>query len=128
MKNIYEKQFNECLLNVLEILEKDDDRTFAEKKAEVIEYLTDRGEQSSDIVEEGLGVKIFTQFWERGEISSSMNGIVLRRVKDIDKEKFLELYRENTIMPSMFRDDLSKDFLWQEHIKNTTFYFRKGRA
>ncbi len=58
-------------------------------------------------------------FWEHGTIENIVDGVLLRKVEEQDKEAFLELQRENALIPFMFNDDKFKETLWEEHRNET---------
>lgn len=71
------------------------------------------------IIEKETANKVVDCFWKSGEISLPLKKIVLRPVDECDREKFIELQKENAIMPEMFKKEKFKDYLWQEHTNET---------
>ena len=116
------KHINEMAQSLLDILEADDGRTFEEKKAEAIKLLSKEKKsmmsmkEKSDTEEKN---ELVTKFWSHGEIRVASNEIILRRVKECDKEKFIDLQKENALMPAMFNKESFTDYLWEEHTKDT---------
>lgn len=114
---------------VMDILEKEDGRTFEEKKEEAISYLKDKentllAERLIDIVtDDEMGKKIHKKFWKFGECIAVENNIVLRKVQDSDKDIFIELQKENNIVKSMLKEEAYRDMLWNEHIEYKALMF-----
>lgn len=126
-ERVAKKYMKEMAQSVLDILEADDGRTYEEKKAEAIKILSKEQKSmmcikkisNKKISNEEKETEIVTRFWSHGEIKSVSNGIILRQVDECDKEKFIELQKENAILPAMFRQEDFQNDLWQEHIADT---------
>lgn len=123
-RSIVDKQTRKTAEKVLRILERDDGSSFEEKKAEAMKMLGDeigrlgkaRGTVTSEeTVELGEGVP----FWDEGEDVYADGRITLRRVRAEDREKYIEVQKENTIMPFMFKDEGFVESLWKMHIEST---------
>lgn len=65
--------------------------------------------------------EIKSNFWEYVNISNY--GIVLRSVKDDDKESFLLLQEENALSKRLIKEDEFRNSLWEEHNEEKCFMF-----
>lgn len=114
---------------VMDIIEKEDGRTFEEKKKEAIGYLKDKentllAERVIDIAtDDEIGKRIYKKFWEMGECITTENNIILRKVQDSDKDTFIELQKENNIVKSMLKEEAYRNMLWNEHIEQKSLMF-----
>lgn len=72
------------------------------------------------IVENRINTNASKRFWQLGNTIYSDGQIILRKVEDDDKQSFLNLQYEYTLMPFMFRDERFKQDLWEEHIKDVS--------
>lgn len=114
---------------VMDIIEKEDGRTFEEKKKEAINFLKDKentllAERLIDIAtNDEMGKKIYKKFWEMGECIITENEIILRKVQDSDKDIFIELQKENNIVKSMMKEEAYRNMLWNEHIEYKALMF-----
>lgn len=122
-KRLEKLQIKQELDELVDIFGKEDGKSFEEKKEEALQYLKTMeenillGEQIIRSAErEYIGRNLRKKFWDFGTIVQSMEGIKLRNVEDSDKDRFLMIQRENTIMPSMFRYEVFRERLWKEHI------------
>ncbi len=109
---------------VMDILEAEDGRTFEEKKQEAIEYL---GEQEDTLLAERVfeaavndetGRCWKEKFWKDGAILQADAHIALRKVRETDRESFIELQRETSEMKSMLKEEAYCMLLWKEHIQD----------
>ena len=114
---------------VMDIIEKEDGRTFEEKKKEAINFLKDKentllAERLIDIAtNDEMGKKIYKKFWAMGECIITENEIILRKVQDSDKDIFIELQKENNIVKSMMKEEAYRNMLWNEHIEYKALMF-----
>lgn len=114
---------------VMDIIEKEDGRTFEEKKKEAINFLKDKenallAERLIDIAtNDEMGKKIYKKFWAMGECITTENNIILRKVWDSDKNIFIELQKENNIVKSMLKEEAYRNMLWNEHIEYKALMF-----
>ncbi|NBH15028.1 N-acetyltransferase [Lachnospiraceae bacterium] len=114
---------------VMDIFEKEDGKTFEEKKKEAISYLKDKentllAERLIDIAtNDEMGKKINHMFWEFGECITVKDNIILRKVQDSDKDIFIELQEENNIVKSMLKEEAYRNMLWNEHIEYKALMF-----
>ena len=109
---------------VMDIFEAEDGRVFEEKKKEVIEYL--KNQEDTLLAERVLSAAINDEkgrcwkekFWQAGETLQSNGHVILRKVKETDREMFLELQRETSMMRSMLKEEGYRLMLWDEHIQD----------
>ncbi len=107
---------------VLDILEKEDGRTFEGKKAEAIQYLQTQTDTTlaetllGIATEDEIGTRMKLKFWKQGDTIRVTDDIVLRDVKESDKPSFYELQYQYFIMKSMLKDESCRELLWKEHI------------
>ena len=108
----------------MDIFEAEDGRVFEEKKKEVIEYL--KNQEDTLLAERVLSAAINDEkgrcwkekFWQAGETLQSNGHVILRKVKETDREMFLELQRETSMMRSMLKEEGYRLMLWDEHIQD----------
>lgn len=114
---------------VMDIIEKEDGRTFEEKKKEAISFLKDKEntlleKRLIDIAaNDEMGKKIYKKFWAMGGCIIIGNEIILRKVQDSDKDMFIELQKENNIVKSMMKEEAYRNMLWNEHIEYKALMF-----
>ena len=109
---------------VMDIFEAEDGRVFEEKKKEVIEYL--KNQEDTLLAERVLSAAINDEkgrcwkekFWQAGETLQSNGHVILRKVKETDREMFLELQTETSMMRSMLKEEGYRLMLWDEHIQD----------
>ena len=123
-KRIVDEQTRKTAEKVLEILEREDGSSFEEKKAEVMKMLGDEigrfeTARRTDADEKAVGLGAGVSFWDEGEAVYADGRIALRRVRAEDREKYIEVQKENTIMPFMFKDEGFVESLWKMHIEST---------
>lgn len=121
--NAMKISIEDSIHKVMNIIEKEDGRTFEEKKKEAINFLKDKentllAERLIDIAtNDEMGKKIYKKFWAMGECIITENEIILRKVQDSDKHIFIELQKENNIVKSMMKEEAYRNMLWNEHIE-----------
>ena len=127
--NAMKISIEDSIHKVMNIIEKEDGRTFEEKKKEAINFLKDKentllAERLIDIVtNDEMGKKIYKKFWAMGECIITENEIILRKVQDSDKDIFIELQKENNIVKSMMKEEAYRNMLWNEHIEYKALMF-----
>lgn len=128
--NVMKISIEDSIHKVMDILEKEDGRTFEEKKEDAIRYLKNKEENT--LLEERLiaaaesdemGEKIYNEFWKLGEYIAVEDKFILRKVKDSDKDRFIELQNENNIVKSMLKEAAYRNMLWNEHIEHKALMF-----
>ena len=127
--NAMKISIEDSIHKVMNIIEKEDGRTFEEKKKEAINFLKDKentllAEHLIDIATyDEIGKKIYKKFWAMGECIITENEIILRKVQDSDKHIFIELQKENNIVKSMMKEEAYRNMLWNEHIEYKALMF-----
>ena len=127
--NVMKISMEDSIHKVMDIIEKEDGRTFEEKKKEAINFLKDKentllAERLIDIAtNDEMGKKIYKKFWKMGECIITENEIILRKVQDSDKDIFIELQKENNIVKSMMKEEAYRNMLWNEHIEYKALMF-----
>ena len=116
-----QKSLESILQDALDLLEADDGKSFEEKKAAVILMLTDKEDallvnKLMDIAStEKSASQIRETFWGFGETIELPTEIVLRKVRDVDREGFLALQRYYSPTPAMLAQEAYQNMLWSEH-------------
>lgn len=127
--NAMKISIEDSIHKVMNIIEKEDGRTFEEKKKEAINFLKDKentllAERLIDIAtNDEMGKKIYKKFWAMGECIITENEIILRKVQDSDKHIFIELQKENNIVKSMMKEEAYRNMLWNEHVEYKALMF-----
>lgn len=112
----------EIIQGVLDLLNVDDGKTFAEKKESILNYIEDwaNGPHTDTVEvlakEEQLGEAINQKFWEKGQEISVGNGITMRRVQPSDCEGYFAIQRAYLVTAPMLKEPTYRDMLWEEHI------------
>ena len=120
-KNSAKVYAEDLVKKVLDILEKEDGRSFAEKKAEAMSYLQNK--ENSLLAErllscacnEEKGKEIKNLFWNGGVIHVNEN-LLLRDVKEDDRSCFMMLQEQYAPFKSMLKEEAHRNMLWNEHI------------
>lgn len=126
---IGKKRINDLLQSVLDILEADDERSFAEKRSEALKVLRqEKGSNPADIMVDRIaaepkGCEIKNVFWNVGDIIHASSEIELRKVCDSDREKFLEVRLAYSAMKAFMKEEDHQTILWNEHNEDTTLMF-----
>ena len=114
---------------VLDILEKDDGRTFEEKKQEARQYLATKDNTilAERILKtasnDEIGKNLKDKFWRYGEITRKHDAIHIRKVMDSDKDKYIDLQKETSAVKSMLQEKAYQNMLWKEHIQDKSLMF-----
>lgn len=108
---------------VLDILEADDGKTFEEKKEAVIDFLSSKEAELTEIlvdraIMEKTGLRIKTEFWRSGSVTSPDPTMILRDVEDADRDGFLSIQQEYSLMKSMLSEEVYRDMIWREHCED----------
>ena len=110
-KRAMQKSLDTILQEVLDVLEADDGKSFEEKKALAVDLLRNKEDSmlANKLVDlaiaETNAAQIKAAFWNTGEEFSTTDGLLLRRVKESDRENFLELQRVYSAMKSMLNQE-----------------------
>ena len=121
MESNLKKNLDMVVLDVLEIIESDDGKTYEEKRDSAIEKLKQFGgsplaESLLDrAIAEKQGSRIKAEFWEKGNFIPAAGGIDLRAVTPFDRESYLILQRHYCLMKSMMEEESFREMLWKEH-------------
>jgi len=124
------------LQEALNILNSDDGESFEEKKEVLIKHLRSHKElllvdSLADLaIADKMGQQIKDEFWRFGEITYPGSDIILRKAGDADREGYLTLQREYSIMKSMLKDETYCDIACNEHLdpKALMFTIIKGET
>ena len=120
---------NAVLDEVLTILETDDGKSFEEKKKKIDQLLSAKIEKPEASRDKGSVPNVADTFWQQGEITVA-EGLILRRVKETDREHYLALEQHYFVAKSMLEDETFRDKVWRNHIDDTSalFEMKKGAA
>ena len=120
-----EKYIREALVqDVLDFLNADDGKTFAEKKESVLDYIQNWSDSSHTETTEAfaqkewLGEAINREFWEKGQEIQVGNGITMRRVQSSDCEGYFAIQRAYLVTAPMLKEPTYRNMLWEEHISS----------
>ena len=124
-KNLTQKamdsQKNKIIETVLELLEADDGKSFDEKKQEIFDFIENIEESplAKKLVEvaehEEIGRRIKEKFWNGGNAVIVHEDVILRQVQDLDKDSFIQLQKETSMMKSMLKEESFRTMIWNEH-------------
>lgn len=114
----------DTIQNVMDVFETNDGRTFEEKKKDVLEYL--KTQEDTLLAERVLSAAINDEtgrcckekFWQLGNNLQSNGQVILRKIKEEDKEGFFELQKETSAMKFMLKEDDFRLMLWNEHVQD----------
>lgn len=115
-----------CILNQMVdkingILDADDGKEYAEKQKEILDYLKKIespviSETRADIaISQHSAEKMKRRFWDAGDEISAGNDIVLRNVRENDREGYLETQREYSVFKSWLKEHSYCEMIWREH-------------
>lgn len=110
---------NAVLDEVLTILETDDGKSFEEKKEKIDQLLSAKIEKPEASRDKGSVPNVTDTFWQQGEITVA-EGLILRRVKETDREHYLALEQYYFVAKSMLEDETFRDKVWRNHIDDKT--------
>lgn len=118
-RNIADQQTRRLARRVLQILEKEDGRSFARKKAEAVKILEEsirrienqKKQQMTDCPPPKNGAAFF---WRQGDLLYADPRILLRRIGECDRGGFLAVRREYTVMPFLLRERAYTDMIWND--------------
>lgn len=120
-ENMTEKE--DAVQKVYHILQKEDGKSFQERKKEAENYIRTLEEPSlaelvlKRAVRDEIGKRLKKQFWKTGEIKKRDSFLSLRNVKETDRESFLALQRETNIVKAWLSQESYQKILWEEHIQ-----------
>jgi len=113
----------DTLQEALDILDADDGKSFEEKKEAMIKHLQRHKEPVlvealADLaIADKKGQQLKDTFWSSGNVTSADESIILRKVEDVDREGYMELQKEYSIMKSMLKEKAYCDMAWNEHVE-----------
>lgn len=116
-----QKVLEDALQTVLDIFEADDDTSFEEKKELALSSLRGqqdalRGEHLVDIAaNQNTAAQIRQTFWSFGCELELPDNLLLRNVKESDRDSFLALQRIHSLMRAMLTCESYQNMIWQEH-------------
>lgn len=120
-KRSFHKSIDATLQSVLDTLEADDGKSFVEKKAQIVQMLTEQQEalsgrkkvDKSNISRSAAQIR--DEFWAFGDVISASNHITLRKVDESDREGFITLQRHYSHTPAILEQVAYQNMLWSEH-------------
>ena len=123
-KRAMQKSLDAILQEVLDVLEADDGRSFEEKKALAIDMLRCKEDSllANKLVDMAIAETDASQlkdtFWSASDEIYAENGILLRKVKEADREKFLDLQRIYSATKTMLQQEAYCNMVWNEHTQS----------
>jgi len=123
------KNLDAILQQVLNVLETEDGRPFEEKKKEAVRILREAEGNSGaaylmeKLEQEAAGREICGRFWEGGDLVPAGERIVLRKVCDADRDKYLEVRLAYSVVKDFMKEDAHRQMLWNEHTDETALMF-----
>lgn len=135
-EKMIQKNLDNTLRDVLEILESDDGKSFEEKRDAAITRLRENPASalSEVLIETAIaekeGNKIRKAFWSAGDMILVGSGIILREVIPPDRDGFLRIQQSYAVMRSMLREESFCDMIWHEHNEMKSLMFsviKEGR-
>lgn len=120
-KRVMQKRLDDVLQNVVDIFEAEDGRSFEEKKKLALSSLTDQqdallGKCLVDMAtHQNTAQQLRESFWAFGEEIALPDDLLLRNVRESDKENFLSLQNVYSLMRSMLCHEAYRDMIWSEH-------------
>lgn len=115
---------DELIQNVLNLLNADDGKTFAEKKKDIVDYIQEwangpHGDTAEEIAQkEQFGETINQKFWKKGKEITLGNGMTMRRVQQSDHEGYFAIQQAYSATVHMLKNPAYCDMLWDEHISS----------
>lgn len=113
----------DTLQEALDILDADDGKSFEEKKEALIKHLQSHKEPVlvdalADLaIADKKGQQMKDTFWTEGDVACEDTSFTLRKVDDRDRESYLELQKEYSIMKGMLNEQAYCDMAWNEHVE-----------
>lgn len=112
----------ETIQEALDILEADDGKSFEEKKEALIKHLQKHqepvliGALADLATADKAGQQIKDNFWSFGEITCPDRNIILRNVSAADREGYLLMQREYSLMKHMLNEPVYCEMVWNEQL------------
>jgi len=113
----------DTLQEALDILDADDGKSFEEKKEAMIKHLQSHKEPVlvdalADLaIADKKGQQLKDTFWSSGNVTTADESLILRKVDDGDREGYIALQKEYSIMKSMLNEQAYCDMAWNEHVE-----------
>ena len=123
-ENSIKSSLETTIQEVNDILELDDGKSFEEKREAALEHLKTREDSIladtlvDVIIAEKEGQRLKNAFFASGEVLNAERNIVLRKVDPSDREGFVGLLHEYSMMKSMLKDKAYCDLVWNEHTED----------
>lgn len=120
-KRVMQKRLDDVLQNVVDIFEAEDGRSFEEKKKLALSSLTNQqdallGKCLADIAtHQNTAQQLWKSFWAFGVEIALPDDLLLRNVRESDKEAFLSLQNVYSLMRSMLCHEAYRNMIWSEH-------------
>lgn len=120
-KRSFHKSIDAILQSALDTLEADDGKSFEEKKKLIVQMLTEQqnaltGRKKANISpDKKLPSQIRDEFWAFGEMINASGRVILRKVKESDKDGFFTLQKHYSHTPAMLEQEAYRNMLWSEH-------------
>lgn len=123
MSSMVKERLNQLLQRLIDVLEKEDGRSYEEKKAEILAILAEdmkqtKAEKRKRPRKSGAAIvrAAITQqrFWADGETLRLNDELWMRKVEKGDKEEFLALTRIYSPMAASFDDASFCNIFWKE--------------
>ena len=114
---------DDTLQEALDILDADDGKSFEEKKEALIKHLRSHkepvlvGALADLAIADKEGQQIKDAFWSSGDVTCEDGSIVLRKVDVSDRDGYLQLQKENSILKNMLNEQAYCDMAWNEHVE-----------
>ena len=114
---------DDTLQEALDILDADDGKSFEEKKEALIKHLRSHkepvlvGALADLAIADKEGQQIKDAFWSSGDVTCEDGSIVLRKVDASDRDGYLQLQKENSILKNMLNEQAYCDMAWNEHVE-----------
>lgn len=132
-KNLSSRAMNfgleKIIQEVLSILDTEDGKSSAEKLHEAISYL----EKCQDnlvaermlkiVINDATGKRLKNKFWESGVIKRYDKHVHIRAVENADRDMFIELRKETSIIKSTIEEEAYQIMLWNEHMQDKSMMF-----
>ena len=128
-ENSMKRSLDAVLQEVLDILEADDGKSFEEKKEAAVNRLRTCQDEfvaetlADFAVADIVGLQLQNEFWKSGAVFYGDEHVALRRVQDVDRDAFIEIQREYSVMKEMLREEAYCNLVWNEHTESKTLMF-----
>lgn len=76
-----------------------------------------------EVGDDEQGNRIKEKFWESGNLEKRDQHVFLCRVKNADRDMFIELKKEDDIIRSLIQNEKQEEILWNEHMLGRAMMF-----